>query len=152
MQWLPYVGQAAHGGVRLKLLLGRARRWANGERPDRIGLRVETKCEEKDCSHYIPVAELFGFLNLDRYPYYKGVSGETYAGFVKSSGASEYDSCEAVGAWTAPLLAEHPEAERELAARFRARVEGAARTGRAGRREGAGVDRPAGRGGAPRPG
>ena len=69
--------------------------WANGERPDRVGFRVETKWEEKGC----------------------GVSGETYAGFVKSPDASAYDRCEAVGAWTAPFLAEHPEAERELAAR-----------------------------------
>jgi hypothetical protein len=87
---------------------------------------VETKWEEKECSHYIPVAELFGFLNLDRYPYYNGVSGETYAGFVKSPDASAYDRCEAVGAWTAPFLAEHPEAERDLAARNRARLEEAA--------------------------
>ncbi len=159
MQWLPYVGQAAHGGELarwqrlffafytlfastnaftqggalsfapilqnnpLQLLLGHARRWANGERPDRVGFRVETKWEEKECSHYIPVAELFGFLNLDRYPYYNGVSGETYAGFVTSPDASAYDSCETVGAWTAQFLAEHSEAERELAARFRARVE-----------------------------
>jgi hypothetical protein len=35
MQWLPYVGQAAHGGVRLQLLLGHAGRWANGEWTDR---------------------------------------------------------------------------------------------------------------------
>jgi hypothetical protein len=42
---------------------------------------------------------------------------------VTSPDASAYDSCEAVGAWTAQFLAEHPEAERELAARFRARVE-----------------------------
>lgn len=109
--------------MRLQLLLGHARRWANGERPDRVGFRVETKWEEKECSHYIPVAELFGFLNLDRYPYYNGVSGETYAGFVKSPDASAYDKLEGVGAWTAPFLAEHPEAERELAARFRTRVE-----------------------------
>jgi hypothetical protein len=87
---------------------------------------VETKWEEKDCSHYVPVAELFGFLNLDRFPYYNGVTGETYAAFVTSPDASAYDKLEAVGAWTAPFLAERPEAERELAARFRARVEEAA--------------------------
>ena len=45
MQRLPYVGQAAHRGVRLELLLGHARRWANGERPDRVGFRVETPGE-----------------------------------------------------------------------------------------------------------
>jgi hypothetical protein len=79
-----------------------------------------------------------------------GVSGETYAGIVPSPDASVYDRCEAAGAWTAPFLAEHPEAERELVARFRARMLEAARAGWAGRREGAGVDRPPG-GGAPRP-
>ncbi|MFN7987575.1 MAG: hypothetical protein U0529_08890 [Thermoanaerobaculia bacterium] len=31
--------------------------------------------EVKDCSHYVPVAELFGFLNLDRFPSYNGVTG-----------------------------------------------------------------------------
>ncbi|MFN7987574.1 MAG: hypothetical protein U0529_08885 [Thermoanaerobaculia bacterium] len=40
---------------------------------------------------------------------------------MTSPDASAYDKLEAVGAWTAPFLAGHPEAERDLAARFRAR-------------------------------
>lgn len=158
-QWMPYVGQAAHGedlarwrrfffgfytlfcstnafaqggsltfapilqNNSLQLLLGHARRWAKGERPDRIGFRVETKWDERDCAHYAPVLEMYGFLNLAHHPFYNGVNAETYAIAAEGAKATAIDQLEAVGRRTARFLAENPNAATALAARFRSRVE-----------------------------
>lgn len=107
----------------MQLLLDHARKWANGERPDKVGFKVVTKWEEKDCSHYIPVVELYGFLNLGAHPFYNGVNAETYAAFGTGAGDSPIDQLEAVGSWTAGFLDEHPDAVSDLASRFRKRVD-----------------------------
>ncbi len=158
MQWLPYVGLAAHGGELARwqrfffafytlfastnsfaqgggmtfapvlqnnpsqLLLDHARRWVSGERPDKVGFKVETKWGEKDCSHYVPVVELYGFLNLGAHPFYNGVNAETYAAFGTGEGDPVIDHLEAVGRWTGKFLEEHPDAVGVLASRFRKRV------------------------------
>jgi hypothetical protein len=105
-------------------LLSHALRWDMGDVPSRIGFVVHDRADRKDRSHYMPVVELYGFLNLHRQPFYNGAVGTVYD--EHADGATAYDKVERIGQETQAFLSRQAELVNELSAEFQSLVDNTA--------------------------
>jgi len=55
-------------------LLNFIRRWTKGDRPDEMEMEVYTKGIKVNCNLYMPVIELYGFLNLKSEPFFNNAA------------------------------------------------------------------------------
>jgi hypothetical protein len=106
-------------------MLGPAREWVKGTNPVVTGFRTIGRNDEEpqDRSEYATVIELYGFLNLQRAPFYNNLA-ETYrAWFGVQESANAYELTESVGVATAEWIKLHPEAVPRLQELFRKLVD-----------------------------
>jgi hypothetical protein len=104
-------------------MLDAALQWANGINPIATTFRVlgrdDDDADPQDRSQYAPVIEVYGFLNLERAPFYNN-RAETYRTWFDISGNIDaYELTAQVGKITAEWLAQNPAAVDRLVALFR---------------------------------
>lgn len=103
-------------------MLTPALRWAGGTSPIETGFatfgRDDDDAEPQDRSELAPVVEVYGFLNLERSPFYNKLA-ETYRDwFGIPPEANAYELTARVGAVTADWLGQNPLIEQQLTALF----------------------------------
>lgn len=104
-------------------LLSKAIQWADGTPPTRTGFltlgRNDDDGEPQDRSEYATVVEVYGFLNLERAPFYNN-RAETYREwFGIQQSADAYDLIRQVGVQTAAWLSHAPGMVNRLAELYR---------------------------------
>ena len=102
---------------RASTLLEFAERWAAGEPPTQTGFKVNARSELRDASQYAPTIELYGFLNLERQPYYNSAV-EAYDAFAKEGDESVLDRVARIGKKARAFLAQNDSAVEYLANQF----------------------------------
>jgi AAA domain (dynein-related subfamily) len=105
-------------------LLDYVDRWAGGAAPDETGFVVFSKSgDKKDCSHYTPAIELYGFLNLHRQPFYNSATS-AYDTFADSADTSVLPRVRRLGEKTRAFLSADPGLVEDLAGEFRKAIPG----------------------------
>lgn len=99
-------------------LLRYAERWAAGESPAETGFEVETKSGKRDCSGYMVVSELFGFLNLHLQPFHNSVV-PAYSLYRREEDESIFPAQRRIGEETRQWLEANAVQRGQLAGRFR---------------------------------
>jgi len=113
-------------------MLDAALQWVTGSNPIQTAFRVLGKDDDDDAfqdrSQYAPVVEVYGFLNLERAPFYNS-RAKTYRDWFGVPGdISPYDLTATVGKVTADWLRRNPAAVDRLFALFRRIIDGRSRT------------------------
>ena len=103
-------------------MLDAALQWATGTNPMKTAFqtlgRNDEDDEPQDRSQYAPVVEVYGFLNLERAPFYNN-RAETYRDMFGVPDINPYDLTAKVGQVTAEWLSRNPAAVERLFALFR---------------------------------
>ena len=104
-------------------LLDAALQWARGTNPVQTGFRVLGRDDDdddpQDRSQYAPVVEVYGFLNLERAPFYNNRAEKYRDWFGVPVNINPYDLTATVGKVTASWLARNPAAADRLLTLFR---------------------------------
>ncbi|MBA2303914.1 MAG: hypothetical protein H0W08_14945 [Acidobacteria bacterium] len=103
-------------------ILGLATQWAGGMTPLNTGFltlgRDDPDDEFQDRSEHAPVVEVFGFLNLERAPFYNKRAERYRTWFNIPSDVDVYDLTSRVGDITREWLAQNPEGVEQLTRLF----------------------------------
>ena len=106
-------------------LLNFVRRWTKGDRPDEMEMEVYTKgiIDKVNCNLYMPVVELYGFLNLKSEPFFNKAAKrywEEFGGELSQEKFNILKLTKRIGENAGGFLANNPEVINDLSDQYNA--------------------------------